>query len=74
MKNNERFTLFIRVRNKNDMIMVSSALKRVGMSNWHDPYEGHDVISYAFWDHPIRCIRLYFMLCRTCKVFFGRNY
>lgn len=74
MKNNERFTLFIRVRNKNDMIMVSSALKRVGMSNWHDPYEGHDVISYTFWDHPIKCIRLYFMLCRTCKVFFGRNY
>jgi len=74
MKSNERFTLFIKVRDKSDTIIIASALRRVGFDNWHDPYEGHDTIAYAFWDHPIKCIRLYFMLCRTCKVMFGRNY
>ena len=74
MKRRDRFSLFIKVRDKSDTIMIASALRRVGMEDWHAPYEGHDTIVYSFWDYPIRCIRLYFMLCRTCKVFFGRNF
>lgn len=64
--------LIIKVRNKSDIIMIASALRRVGMEDWHVPYEGYDEISYGLWGYPIKCIRLYFMLCRTCKVRFGR--
>ncbi len=72
-KGKAKFGLFISIRSRSDVIMVASALRRVGFDNWHTPYDGVNEIGYGFWDHPIKCIKLYFMLCRTCKVWFERR-